>query len=80
MSSEVNSDKDNAVRKRFSIAKFKGLLLASSVLTSSSSIAAGFSYDRAALPGAKPWPAEEFQNDPGEYQLVIMATGPAART
>ena len=31
-----------------------------------------FSYDPAELPGAKPWTSEKFQNDPNEFQFVII--------
>ena len=57
---------------RLSSAKLHSLLLAGSVLISSSGIAAGFSYDQEALPGAKPWTSAEFQNNPEEFQFVII--------
>jgi len=31
-----------------------------------------FSYDKAALPGAKPWTSENFKNNPDNFQFVII--------
>ena len=58
--------------KPFSYTVLYKLLLAGSVLLSSISIASEFSYDQQKLPGAKPWTSTEFQNDPEEFQFVII--------
>jgi len=60
------------MNKPFSFTKLHGLLLAGGVLISGNSLADAFSYDQAALPGAKPWTSAEFQNDPKEFQFVII--------
>jgi hypothetical protein len=38
----------------------------------SAGLAADFSYDQQALPGAKPWTGAAFQNDPEEFQFVVI--------
>jgi len=58
--------------KSFSYTVLYKLLLAGSVLLSSISIASEFSYDQQKLTGAKPWTSTEFQNDPEEFQFVII--------
>ena len=40
--------------------------------THSGSSDAVFHYDRATLPGAKPWTSKDFKNDPDEFQFVII--------
>ena len=40
--------------------------------THSGSSDAVFHYDRAAVPEAKPWTSEKFNNDPDEFQFVII--------
>jgi len=57
---------------RFPSATFHGLLLASGVLIGSHCLAETFGYDQAALPDAKPWTSAEFQNDPAEFQFVVI--------
>ena len=52
--------------------KLGALLLTGSVLFSSSVIAADFSYDQHMLPGAKPWTGAEFQNNPENFQFVVI--------
>ena len=32
----------------------------------------GFTYDKEMLPGAKPWTSQELQNDPAEFQFVVI--------
>ncbi|AOS95671.1 Calcineurin-like phosphoesterase superfamily domain protein [Microbulbifer aggregans] len=32
----------------------------------------GFSYDKKRLPGAKPWTSQPIQNDPAEFQFVVI--------
>lgn len=32
----------------------------------------GFSYDKKRLPGSKPWTSQEIQNDPAEFQFVVI--------
>ncbi|WP_193161621.1 metallophosphoesterase family protein [Microbulbifer hainanensis] len=32
----------------------------------------GFSYDKERLPGAKPWTSQPIQNDPAEFQFVVI--------
>jgi hypothetical protein len=34
--------------------------------------AAAFHYDKESLPGAKPWTTKEFQNNPEEFQFVVI--------
>ena len=48
------------------------LLLTGSLAIHSDGIAAEFIYDQQALPGAKPWTGAEFQNDPEEFQFVVI--------
>ena len=63
---------------KLSVVMFKVLLLAGILLqsacspTESESSADVFQYDQAALTGAKPWTAAEFQNDPQEFQFVVI--------
>ena len=57
---------------RFSSATFHGLLLAAGVLIGGNCLAEPFSYDQGALPGAKPWTSAEFQNNPEEFQFVVI--------
>ena len=65
-------EKSMCMYKKFSFAKFSCLLLAGSVLIASNSLADTFSYDQKALPDAKPWTSTEFQNDPEEFQFVVI--------
>ena len=58
---------------------FKVLLLVSIILPVSLACAdqgtvtaAGFSYDKAALPKAKPWSNENFKNNPDNFQFVVI--------
>ena len=60
------------MKTRFRLAKVHGLLLAGSVLLASNSLADTFSYDQKALPNAMPWTSAEFQNDPQEFQFVVI--------
>jgi len=48
------------------------LLLTGSVLFSINGLAADFSYDQQRLPGAKPWTGAEFQNNPDNFQFVVI--------
>ena len=57
---------------RFLLAMSHGLLLAGGVLITSNSMADTFSFDQAALPDAKPWTSAEFQNNPEEFQFVVI--------
>ena len=57
---------------RFPSTTFHGLVLASGVLIGGNCLAEPFSYDQEALPGAKPWTSAEFQNDPAEFQFVVI--------
>jgi hypothetical protein len=57
---------------KFPLATFSGLLLAGGVLISGNSLADVFTYDQGALPGAKPRTSAEFQNDPAEFQFVVI--------
>ena len=64
------------------ISKFLSLLVAASLLVTAPLVArelvgeenfnAEFGYDQKALPGAKPWTSAEFQNDPDEFQFVVI--------
>lgn len=49
-------------------------LLAGSIVLSGGApaMAADFSYNEEALPGAKPWTSEEFPNDPENFQFVVI--------
>ena len=49
----------------------RGLMLVCIILQFGCSTAE-FEYDSAALPGAKPWTPKNFQNDPEEFQFVII--------
>jgi len=55
-----------------SVARLRTALLAASVLLGSQCSAAEFSYDQESLSGAKPWTSKEFQNNPAEFQFVII--------
>jgi hypothetical protein len=72
VANEAANREEKGMYRRFSSAKFHGLLLAGSVLISGNSLADTFSYDQGALPGAKPWTSTEFQNDPEEFQFVVI--------
>ena len=51
------------------------LLVAALVLANSATAqdkTPGFSYDKGALPGAKPWTSQKLQNDPAEFQFVVI--------
>ncbi len=48
------------------------LLLTGSLLVCGTGFTADFSYDEQALPGAKPWSGADFQNDPEEFQFVVI--------
>jgi hypothetical protein len=50
---------------------FKVLLLAGIILLSGCSTAV-FNYDRAALPGVKPWTSENFKNNPDNFQFAVI--------
>ncbi|MGD9095273.1 MAG: hypothetical protein PVJ58_05125, partial [Chromatiales bacterium] len=64
------------------ISKFLSLLVAASLLVTAPLVArelaseenfnSEFGYDQKALPGAKPWTSAEFQNDPDEFQFVVI--------
>jgi len=60
------------MRRQSLVAQLRTVLFAGSVLISSNGLAARFSYDQEALPGANPWTSEEFQNKPEEFQFVII--------
>ena len=47
-----------------------GVFLLNGCATTNSN--AGFSYDRASLTAAKPWTSAEFQNNPQEFQFVVI--------
>jgi hypothetical protein len=53
------------------MAAFKLLLLAALILPSGCSNAV-FQYDKEAMPGAKPWTAKEFRNNPENFQFVVI--------
>ena len=46
--------------------------MAAGALIGGNSFAETFSYDQGALPDAKPWSSPEFQNDPQEFQFVVI--------
>ncbi len=66
------------IAKRAYMVTLAGFVLACIVLqsgcstTRSGSSDSVFHYDRAALPGAKPWTPKDFKNDPDEFQFVII--------
>jgi 3',5'-cyclic AMP phosphodiesterase CpdA len=60
------------MHRQSSAARLYAVLLAGSVLISGAGFAAPFSYDQGTLPGAKPWTSAEFQNDPEEFQFVVI--------
>lgn len=41
-------------------------------LAGTSGTAADFSYDAAALPGAKPWTSEDFNDNPSNFQFIVI--------
>ena len=66
-----------------SVAVLMGLIIASVSLTASAQALAAkerqrgnrapaFSYDKAALPNAKPWTAKRFKNSPRNFQFAII--------
>jgi len=57
--------------KRLSVVIFKVLLLTGIILLSGCSTAV-FNYDRAALPEAKPWTSENFENNPDNFQFAVI--------
>lgn len=58
---------------RLSVSIFSVLLLGGSGLQSAwGQDRPEFLYDQAALPGAKPWTSQEFENNPEEFQFVII--------
>jgi len=63
---------EEAMHRQSSVARFRTLLLIGSLLIGAQGLAAEFSYDQKTLSGAKPWTSEEFQNDPAEFQFVII--------
>ena len=66
------------IAKRTYMVALAGFVLACIILqsgcstTRSGSSDAVFHYDRATLPGAKPWTSENFKNDPDNFQFVII--------
>ena len=72
VANEAPNREEKSMYTQFPLAKFSGLLLAGSVLIGGNCLAEPFSYDQEALPGAKPWTSAEFQNDPEEFQFVII--------
>jgi len=66
------------ITRRRHLRLFAGCLLACAVVQAGcstredASAAAAFSYDRAALPGAKPWTSEDFRNSPDNFQFAIV--------
>jgi len=58
------------LRKKASSTIALAALLALS--TNDSSLAGEFGYDGKALPGAKPWTSQEFNNDSGKFQFAII--------
>lgn len=60
------------MKKRLTLARLTTLLFVGMVLIGISTIAAAFSYDEEALPDAKPWTSAVFQNDPKEFQFVVI--------
>ena len=63
---------EDIMTKRISLVILQSLLLGCCMLFSANSIAETFSYDQARLPDAKPWTSMEFQNNPEEFQFVII--------
>jgi len=65
------------ITRRSNLRLFAGCLLACAVVQAGCSArehtarAAAFSYDHAALPGAKPWTSEDFRNNPDNFQFAI---------
>jgi hypothetical protein len=59
------------MHERLSAVMFKLLLLAGIILQSGCSTAV-FHFDRAALPDAKPWTSENFQNNPDNFQFAVI--------
>jgi len=64
---------------RATMITFVAVMLSGLILVSGSSFAdtstgnvTAFSYDKAALPGAKPWTSENFKNNPDNFQFVII--------
>ena len=57
---------------QFSARELCTLLLATGFLIGGNLMAAEFSYDEQALSGQKPWTSEEFQNNPDEFQFVVI--------
>jgi len=53
-----------------SVLLLSGVFLLSGCATTKSN--AEFSYDRTSLTGAKPWTSAEFQNNPEEFQFVVI--------
>ncbi len=51
---------------------FTVLLLSAIILQSACSHDAVFKYDKAALPGAKPWTSENFKNRPENFQFAVI--------
>ena len=65
---------ERATMITFVAAMLSGIVLlngCSSIGTSNGKITA-FNYDKAALPGAKPWTSENFKNNPDNFQFVII--------
>lgn len=57
---------------QYSSKKLCTLLLAGGFLISGNLLAAEFSYDKKVLSGEKPWTSEDFQNNPAEFQFVVI--------
>ncbi|UCF19082.1 MAG: hypothetical protein JSU87_14305, partial [Gemmatimonadota bacterium] len=66
------------ITERSNLKLFAGCMLACTVVQigcsapQDTSTAAAFNYDRAALPGAKPWTSEDFNNSPDNFQFAII--------
>jgi hypothetical protein len=58
--------------RNFSGAIWSFLLALSVAGVSTSALSADFSFDKEALPGAKPWTSADFRADPDNFQFVII--------
>jgi hypothetical protein len=57
--------------KKFSLMIFSVILIVG-VLQQAAFSSDTFSYDQAAMSGAKPWTSEKFSNNPGNFQFAII--------
>ena len=60
------------MKNRFITSAVSTVLLLAAIILQSGCSPAVFNYDKAALPQAKPWTSENFQNNPDNFQFAVI--------